>query len=274
MQCIDDKICLRLDIVFDDLNIARRMSKKLRETTDVAAVALKNELIEYKNRVSMGSFLVYVITAISLFVFTVRPLKYALSHVPDTTYISIPLIIGLTLFAVLIIRVCPFPLSVFGFTTRNWKKSLFEGFVFTIPVLALVVLAKWLLILFKPEYKGHAIFEPFALMPNATFNYWVVNSLVYMMFVPIQEIMARGALQGPLEKFLSGKLKVWTSIFISNLIFSAAHVFLSEEIAMLVFISGLYFGWLYSRSYNLVGVIVSHCLVGVWGLNVVGPVLS
>lgn len=253
--------------------ISRRISQKLRETTDVAAVALKNELIEYKNRVSMGSFLVYVITAITLFVYTMHPLKYALTHVTDTTYISVPLIIALTLFAVLIIRACPFPLSVFGFTTRNWKKAIFEAVVFTIPVLAFIAFGKWCFIQFIPFYKGHAVFEPFALMPNATFKHWLLNSLIYCLFIPIQEIMARGALQGPLEKFLAGKNKVLVSIFISNLIFSAAHVFLSEQIALIVFFSGLYFGWLYSRTYTLVGVILAHCLVGVWGLNVVGPVL-
>jgi CRP-like cAMP-binding protein len=253
--------------------ISRQMSQKLRETTNVAAVALKNELIEYKHRVSMGSFLVYVITAISLFVYTVRPLKFALTHVADTTYISIPLIISLTFFAVLIIRACPFPLSVFGFTTRNWKKAIYEATIFTIPVLALIVFSKWCLIQFVPIYKNHAVFEPFALMPGATFKYWLLNSFVYCLFIPIQEIMARGALQGPLEKFLAGKNRVFTSIFISNLIFSSAHVFLSEQIAMIVFFSGLYFGWLYSRTYTLIGVILAHCLVGVWGLNVVGPVL-
>jgi len=254
--------------------ISRRMSLKLRETTDVAAVALKNELLEYKNRVSMGSFLVYVITAISLFVYTVRPLKFALTHVADTTYISVPLILGLTFFAFLIIRACPFPLSVFGFTTRNWKKAVFEGIVFTLPVLAVIAIGKWILIQFSPLYKGHAVFEPFALMPNATLKYWLINSAIYCLFIPIQEIMARGALQGPLEKFLAGKNRVITSIFISNLIFSAAHVFLSEQIALIVFFSGVYFGWLYSRSYTLIGVIIAHCLVGVFGLNVVGPVLS
>lgn len=254
--------------------ISRRISQKLRETTDVAAVALKKELLEFKNRVSMGTFLVYVITLITLFVFTVRPLKYALSHVPNTTFISIPLIVFLTLFVYFFIRACPFPLETFGFTRKNWKKALFESTIYSIPVLGLIVLIKWLLLKLNPAYKGHALFEPFALMPGETWSYWLLNSFVYCLFIPLQEIMARGALQGPMEKFLSGKNKVWTAIIISNLIFSSSHVFISEEVASLVFIFGVYFGWLYSRTYNLVGVINAHCIVGIWGLNVVGPVLT
>lgn len=254
--------------------ISRRMSKKLRETTDVAFGALKKELEGYKHRVAMGQFLVYVITVISLFVYTVRPLKYALQHVSDTTYVSIPFIIVLTGFVVLIIRACPFPLSDFGFTTKLWKKSVVEGILFTIPVMASVIVIKWVSILYNPEYAGHDIFEPFALMQTKTLSYWITNSLFYCLFVPIQEIMARGALQGPMEKFLTGKWKVFTSIVISNFIFSSAHVFLSEEIAVLVLLSGLYFGWLYSRTYNLMGVIIAHCMLGVWGLNVIGPKLG
>lgn len=254
--------------IFEELS--KQMSKNLRETTDVAFVALKNELQEYKNRVSMGSFLVYVITAISLFVFTVRPLKYALTHVSNTSLISIPMIIALTLFGYLIIRACPFPMETFGFTMKNTKKSVVESILFTIPIMGLIVLAKWLLIRHVPTFQGDALFDPFALKPHATLTQWIINAIVYCLFVPIQEIMARGALQGPLEKFLSGKHKVWTAILISNLIFSAAHVFLSEEIAIGVFIMGIYFGWLYSRTYNLIGVNIAHCIIGIWGLSVVG----
>ena len=265
----------KLATQFSDINtifqeISRRLSQTLRETTDIAVVALKNELQEYKSRVSMGSFLVYVITAISIFIFTVRPLKYALAHVKDTSLISIPMIVGLTLFAYLIIKACPFPMSTFGFTLKNTKKAVVESIVFTLPIMGLIVVGKWLLIHHVPTFQGDALFDPFALRPTVTAFYWFMNAIVYCLFVPIQEIMARGALQGPLEKFLAGKNKVWTSIIISNLIFSAAHVFLSEEIALAVFIMGVYFGWLYSRTYNLIGVIIAHCLIGIWGLSVVG----
>jgi len=254
--------------------ISRRMSTKLRETTDVAAVALKNKLQEYKHRVNMGTFLVYVTTLITIFVFTVRPLKFALTHVPNTTYISIPLIVVLTFFVVMFMRSLPYPLESFGITTKRWKRSTFEGIVYTLPVLLLMVLIKWILILVHPMYAGRPLFDPFALMPGQTFGYWLINSLAYCLFIPLQEIMARGALQGPLEKFLSGKHRVWSAIIISNLIFSSAHVFISEEVAILVFIAGIFFGWLYARIPNLIAPIISHCLVGVWGLNVLGPVLT
>jgi len=54
------------------------------------------------------------------------------------------------------------------------------------------------------------------------------------------------------------------------LIFSTAHLFMSFQIGILVFVGGLYLGWLYSRTHNLVGVWVAHWLLGSWALSVVG----
>jgi membrane protease YdiL (CAAX protease family) len=77
-----------------------------------------------------------------------------------------------------------------------------------------------------------------------------------------------------LERLLTGKRRVISAIFTANLIFSAAHIFLAEAVAITVFIVGLYLGWLYSRTHNLLGVILAHCLVGVWGLSIVGLHIS
>jgi membrane protease YdiL (CAAX protease family) len=135
------------------------------------------------------------------------------------------------------------------------------------------VLAKWIAIHFFQTYHSARLFEPFSFLSEPTIYDWILINLVYCLFVPVQELMARGVLQGLLEKFLIGRWRVITSIFVSNLIFSAGHIFLSETIAITVFIAGLYLGWLYSRTHNLLGVILAHCLLGVWGFSVVGVVL-
>jgi membrane protease YdiL (CAAX protease family) len=125
-----------------------------------------------------------------------------------------------------------------------------------------------------PAYEGRSLIEPYALFKNPadhTIEVWLTLLVVYGLFVaPLQELMARGALQGLLEQFLTGKHKVFLSIIASNLIFSTAHIFMSFEIGILVFVGGLYLGWLYSRTHNLVGVWVAHWLCGSWALSVVG----
>ena len=63
--------------------------------------------------------------------------------------------------------------------------------------------------------------------------------------------------------------KAAVAVLVSNLLFSAMHLFMSLEIALLVFIPGVYFGWLYSRTHNLLGVWIAHALVGTIGLSIV-----
>jgi membrane protease YdiL (CAAX protease family) len=88
--------------------------------------------------------------------------------------------------------------------------------------------------------------------------------------VPIQEIFTRGGLQGLFEKFLPGNYRVFTSIVLSNLLFSTVHIYLSHHVGIMVFIGGLYIGWIYSRTHSLISSIVAHSLQGSWVLTVVG----
>jgi membrane protease YdiL (CAAX protease family) len=88
--------------------------------------------------------------------------------------------------------------------------------------------------------------------------------------VPLQELIARGLLQSSFEEFLTGKHKAYIAIFLSNLLFSVVHFHLSLNIALSVFFTGLAWGWSYSRHHTLVGVILSHQIIGVWALFILG----
>jgi len=129
---------------------------------------------------------------------------------------------------------------------------------------------KWVLINYVSGYMGKPLIEGIASM-NADPKTWWTFLLIYILIVaPLQEFLSRGGLQGPLEEFLSSKYKVPLAILVSNLLFSTMHLFMSLEIALLVFIPGVYFGWLYSRTHNLLGVWIAHALVGTIGLSIVG----
>jgi CRP-like cAMP-binding protein/membrane protease YdiL (CAAX protease family) len=253
--------------------ISKRMSHTVRETTDIAAVALKKQLLEYKERVATGQFLVGVITLLCFVTFSMFPLRNLLMVVSSTSYISIPMIIVLSVGAFALLNSLKFPLEAFGITKKEWKKSLFEGIAFTVPVCAGIVGLKWVAIQFLPPYHGHQIFEPFNMTKSSSISAWLIFQCVYCLFVPLQELMARGGLQGLLQRFLVSKYSSLIAVLVSNIIFASVHIFLSEIVAVIVFVAGLYFGWLYSRAPNLLGVIVAHCIIGVWGLGVVGPVL-
>jgi membrane protease YdiL (CAAX protease family) len=71
-------------------------------------------------------------------------------------------------------------------------------------------------------------------------------------------------MQGPLVRFLTGKHRNLWSILISNLAFGALHLQLSLQYGIIVFIIGCFWGWLYSRNPTLIGVCVSHIILGTW----------
>lgn len=257
--------------------LSERTNQRLRTTTQIAATALKKHAEEHKNRAHIGQLFVYSIIILALFAYTTLPLKHALAVITNTAFISIPMIMALSGIAFLIIYASNLPLHTFGITIQDWKKSICEGFLFTLPILLLILLAKWIAIHFTHKFQTEHLFEPFMFSGKETLSVWILGQFVYCLFVPIQELVARGILQGMLERFLIekrgailGARRTITAIFISNLVFGAAHLFLSEAVAIVVFTVGLYLGWIYSRTHNLLGVIIAHCLVGVWGLSVVG----
>ena len=91
-----------------------------------------------------------------------------------------------------------------------------------------------------------------------------------MLSVPLQELVVRGALQGFLHEFLSGRGRLTWAIVLSNLMFSTAHVFISPFYSYATFGLGLFWGVLYARQGTLVGVSVSHAIVGIWSIFVLG----
>jgi membrane protease YdiL (CAAX protease family) len=240
----------------------------------VARDALEKQVDEYKTRVAMGNFVVNVIIALCLIAFGLDGLKYAMSIAPTSSYVTIPLTFSLLIFIYFLMKSSNLPWSSFGLTFTNLKRSVYEGIGFTCIIMVLIVGMKWAFIHFIPAYEGRSLIEPFALFKNPadhTMEVWLTLLVIYGLFVsPLQELMARGALQGLLEQFLTGEHKIFLSIIASNLIFSTAHLFMSFQIGILVFVGGLYLGWLYSRSHNLVGVWLAHWLLGSWALSVVG----
>ncbi|HAT1596478.1 TPA: CPBP family intramembrane metalloprotease, partial [Legionella pneumophila] len=91
-------------------------------------------------------------------------------------------------------------------------------------------------------------------------------------FAPVQELMTRSALQSTFFLFLPGEklFRKWNAILLSNLIFATMHTHLGFNYTSLTFIAGLFWGWLFHRQQSLIGVSVSHIILGVWSMFIVG----
>jgi hypothetical protein len=90
----------------------------------------------------------------------------------------------------------------------------------------------------------------------------VLTCLAYSVFAPVQEFIARGCFQSSFQNFLMGKHRILLSIVISNLMFSMTHLHISTRFALLAFAPGLFWGWQYARHKNLIGISISHVIIG------------
>ena len=75
------------------IELGRNISRRFRKTNAMALNALKNQLEEYRKRVFIGQLLIYLLTLISVFVFSLPLLKTLLSIVSNSSYVSLPIVI-------------------------------------------------------------------------------------------------------------------------------------------------------------------------------------
>jgi membrane protease YdiL (CAAX protease family) len=250
------------------LNLAREMARRVRATTENAVWHLEDALFEEQKRVEMGRFMCRVLIGACLYMFALAMMEPLKAVVPDSTVISMVILLGFALALYLNIRTSMYPPSAYGFTTENWRPALREALLFSLPILALIVLLKWVLIQTSPAFDGQPLFDFYGYSGLSTGATLAVVA-AYSLFVPVQEMVARSGIQSSLMMSLRPRFRVTMSIFMSTLLFSATHLHTTPTFALMVFPVGLFWGWLYSRYPTLIGVVVSHLLIGIWGVFIV-----
>jgi membrane protease YdiL (CAAX protease family) len=171
------------------------------------------------------------------------------------------------------LRRSPYKLAVYGLHVRGWQRVLWQAVLYTVPVLALITLVKGAWILKSPVHRTRDLFQPiFALNGAMAWVYWLAQVIAYSILSALQEFFVRCGLQASMRMFdARPDAKIhWQVIIIANLIFASAHAYLGLRYMLAAFIFGLFWGWLFERQRSLVGAAVSHALIGVWALFVVG----
>lgn len=256
--------------------LSRQLSQRLKATGKLTVSALKKQLDEVKARLAMNRFIVYLTVLIFLYFYSMIVIRLLNLKVVSSTVISLPI---LTVFGLMMIHMMQrsgYPLKTYGLTWKNGTRSLFESLGITAIVIGLLILAKWLLVGEDPLFKGIALFQP----SYAGYSHGVAVQLSlveialliggYCIFTPVQELIYRGALQSSLQTFFVGRHKVLSAILISNLPFSMIHLHLSFSLAIAVYFFGMLWGWMYARHKTLVGVIVSHLIIGAFAFFILG----
>jgi len=254
-------------------NLAKNLSKRVQGANEALAGALQAQLDQLKVRTAMGRFIISIVALLSFYVLVEDITSAIKTQLVSSSFISVPLIGIFAVALFVMMKSSGYPLSFYGLTLNNWRQSAWEGIIFTLPLLLVVVIYKWLMIEFDPSFNGRPIFDMHPALLHSI-PAWLSISLMilYLAFAPLQELVVRGALQSSLQEFFLGPYRTLWAILISNLLFSITHVHVSLGIGVIVYLPGLFWGWLYARHRNLVGVSISHQLVGAWALFVVGIV--
>jgi membrane protease YdiL (CAAX protease family) len=255
-------------------NLGTFLAGRLRGVSEVTAAALQHELELAQTRVAMGTFLTYVIFLMVAYSFGMHFVAAYAHSAADTTLVTIPMILLFAAPLWVMMRRSGEPIATYGITLRGAGKAAVDAFLWTIPVLALTTLLKLGLVhnvaalADAPVFSVGGYFDAHVAPGTVWFTF--VMSLAYLALVPLQEFIARGALQSPLQRFLVGPHSRGLAIVIANALFTASHLYLSATFAVIAMIPGFLWGWLYARHGTLVAPIVSHALIGWWALFVLG----
>ena len=142
----------------------------------------------------------------------------------------------------------------FGINFNNWKKNIVESLVISFFILLLLGIVKYIFNIYYPGiFKETQIFD---------LSYLSISYILYAIVAPLQEFLTRGVVQGTLEKLMDFEYKGLISILVTSSIFGALHTMQSFNLAILSFVSGLLFGWLYNRHKSLLGASICHFLIG------------
>ncbi|EHQ88905.1 GAF domain-containing protein [Desulfosporosinus youngiae] len=240
---------------FDGNNKIVPFPKQLEEVISAvasqAAVAIHNSRLKC---IQSESSFTFVALVLSLCVYTFF-LGVIDPEANDNSYTIVTLLICLyfIVISIALIRRSELPISKFGLSFKNLKPSLIESGVVTVIILILITLLK------IEAIKSWAVFQGYPVIDFGLID-WAFY--LYLLIAPFQEFIARGVIQGTVERIMPGKYNSLWAIVVASMLFSVSHVFYSFELAMLTSVSGFLWGYLYMRHRTIIGISISHFLIG------------
>lgn len=243
--------------------LSKGMAYRIQDSTNAA---IEHKLEAARIKVVMAEFLCALLFSLVSFVYALKIISMLNLKPKVTTAVSIPLILLLSYFLLAFVKKSGLPLQFFGLTWKNWKKSIYESLIYTIPMIFATFVLKWMLITTVPSFRDVPLLHIGKLLEgHLPASDWLLITIGYSLFVPLQSLMVNGCMQNAFALFFHGPDKNFRAIIVSNLIFSAFHLHLSLLVAVTVFFIGCVWGWLYLRQQTIVGISVSHIIMGIWG---------
>ena len=206
----------------------------------------------HRNRLQFG----YMSLLVMLFMMmgSVIGLTVPVDSIGDNVrYLNWGVVIAMLIPCLFMARHFKFTLADVGLTLQNLQKSVIEGVIFGI----LLVIATFGLAFSIHLMLGHEA-EEFVVHTNIFFS---ITFFFYTIHTLLQELLARGLLQGSFKRLMNDE-RGYLSIIAASLVFGVLHSHYGVEAILVTFVSSLIFGAIYNRHNNLAGVCIAHFLAG------------
>ncbi len=236
-------------------NLALYLAKKLKQADSLLLERFMQRVnhIQTESRIKNVFFYLFVVSAIYFNLLNL--LKIYFSERTISQFIAIPLWSLVFLSGIIwILRKLDYNREFYGLTLRDCKKQIVEAVLYSIPIILFFVCVKWILIQFYPK------FESLPLFYFESENWKLV--VAYLIFIPIEEFVVRGLLQSVFRSFMQNKAQIFVPIICSNLFYEFVQGLRNYWYGLTIFAVGIMWGYLYEKHRSLVGVVVSHALIG------------
>ncbi|MCF6765497.1 hypothetical protein L3V82_06900 [Thiotrichales bacterium 19S3-7] len=226
-------------------------------------------------RIALGIACIYFILTLSCYSIVAEFLKIYHKINSHTIFTTIIGLIILAIIYLIMIKQMKIPLYNCGFNLKNWKSYTVYSIIVSIIFCLFMTLIKYLFILNYQLPDHPSVFE-FGVLVKEGLDYHkdpyiiLLYILGYSVFVPIQSFIANGALQSVMIDFIKSKYASIISIFSSAIFFAAIHTQLDIIYAIAMFLPGFLWAYIYAKQRSLLGVSISHIIVGNYAFFVLG----
>lgn len=239
-------------------------AREFRIDRALAEIIRKNAQLEEASqiRAEFGTMASFIIIVLSLYTMSLSFMQNVVGMNLSLRRLSVEAIsfgflllqIGLVVFFVMKHKPRP---ADYGWTLANWRSCLSESLLVTAGAFAVMIGFKALLVRYTAEFRNQPILD---------WTYWGggwATVVAYSFVAPAQEMIGRGFLQNSIEKFLTGRKRTLIAVALTSALFGVVHLHFSFATGIATMAAGLIFGALYARQRALLGVSISHFVLGI-----------
>jgi CRP-like cAMP-binding protein len=255
------------------LNLARTLVHRLSIANESIRTKHEREMRAMQVVAAASAFITRMLTALTCYMFSLPLVVVITPLLPSDSLISFLFIVIFSWVVLNFMHEWPEARTRdWHMTLARWPRQVARGLLWTIPPLLVFLVVKLSVMHARPG--EHTFFEPMtAIAPDAPMNYplWLTFAAVYTGLVFVQEFI-RCAIQGTLGMIntASSRGGPWKAILVSDVVFASIHLHLGPAFTAQAFIAGLFFGYEFYRERSYLSVAISHAVVGVWAVFIVG----